>query len=79
MPFAGTVARASPLPLYFDTLTAFDTWRATLSGPLDHSEGVLKYIPRQLRTEDVSGKGKLLVFLHHCYRDVELNAFPGLS
>ncbi|KAF5337381.1 hypothetical protein D9611_002993 [Ephemerocybe angulata] len=61
MPLAGTKTRKSPLPLYFDNLAALDTWRATVAGPIDHSEGVLKFIARKLRPADSVGKGKLLV------------------
>ncbi|KAJ2929356.1 hypothetical protein H1R20_g7745, partial [Candolleomyces eurysporus] len=60
MPVAGTRTKRWPYPLFWDNLSAFDTWRATIAGPIDHSEGVLKYIPRKLRPADAAGKGKLL-------------------
>ena len=76
---AGALTPASPLPLYWDTLTAFDSWRGTLSGPLDHSEGVLKYVPRKLIQDDIVGKGKLLVFAPYRYRIAPAQLLPGFS
>jgi len=78
MPIAGSKTHYWDLPVYFDNLAQFDAWRATLSGPISHSDGVLKYVPRTLRPQESFGKGKLLVNAHPLFLYPETYPVPGI-
>ncbi|EFI28323.1 endo-beta-N-acetylglucosaminidase [Coprinopsis cinerea okayama7 len=61
MPVRGTVPQPRALPEYFQSFQELDDWRTSKTGPFYSAEGVRPYVPRRLRTEDITGQGRLLI------------------